>query len=366
MKTTFILSKDPRFESTGDLTMAQLVMDLAREAHQVQVLCLSAHPDATDGGYRRVAKPHPRAIPIVAGSLLRRRSLVHTRFLSGELVDAVRATSTDLFVADHSYMAECVLAAFGSGAKDFLAVNTVVPESLIWTGTRGLAGRIDSPRIIRDETRVALAARSVASYDKQEADHYRSLGIERSYWLDLTLPPARRVPVEATPPRLLFLGDRRWAPNQEAFFQLLQWWPRIADGIAGAELCIVGAADPDQPAPRLPAGVRELGFVEDLDGFLAGCRALAAPIRTGGGVRVKILDAVSRGLPVIGTGPAVGSLGELLGIASIDDPGEFIDRCRNYLLDRGAAAGYGARLYEIGADRWQNRLPHKTVDEWLR
>ena len=81
---------------------------------------------------------------------------------------------------------------------------------------------------------------------------------------------------------------------------------------------------------------------------------------------MKILDAVSRGLPVIGTGPAVGSLGELLGIASIDDPGEFIDRCRNYLLDRGAAAGYGARLYEIGADRWQNRLPHKTVDEWLR
>ena len=105
--------------------------------------------------------------------------------------------------------------------------------------------------------------------------------------------------------------------------------------------------------------------VDDLDEMMSTCRALAAPIRTGGGVRVKILDAVSRGLPVVGTTAAVGSLGDLLGIAKLDAPDTFIEQCRRYLLDRDAAAVEGRRLYEINTDRWNDRLPHKTVGEWL-
>ena len=68
---------------------------------------------------------------------------------------------------------------------------------------------------------------------------------------------------------MLFLGDRRWAPNQEAYLELLTMWPDIARGIEGAELAIVGAADPNAEHRTLPDGATDYGFVDDLDAFLA-------------------------------------------------------------------------------------------------
>ena len=82
---------------------------------------------------------------------------------------------------------------------------------------------------------------------------------------------------------------------------------RIAAGIPGAELCVIGNKKPGAADPVLPAGVRDLGFVADLQEFLGTCRAMVAPIKTGGGVRVKILDSLRMGLPVVGTSAAIGS-----------------------------------------------------------
>lgn len=369
MKATFLLSKDPTCESTGDLTMAKLVIELARESYDTAVICLSSSGGPQqENGLRRVAKRPPKPAAILAKSLLRRHSLVHTRFVIAEFIEAVEAAETDIFVADHCYMAESVLRSrrFGGEAATPLAVSTVVPEAMVWRATRGMIGKADANRIIRDEVRVARSAYTVGSYDREEAEFFTGLGLPRAHWLDLTLPADTRIDVGATPRRLLFLGDRRWAPNQNAFLELLGLWPQIAKGIEGAELAVVGAADPSAKAPALPEGVRDLGFIGDLETFLGTCRAMVAPIRTGGGVRVKILDAASRGLPIVSTTPGIGSLGPVLGIDHIDDPAGIIDRCRQYLLDPAVAAKAGDAIYEVNADRWIARKPHASVEDWLR
>jgi glycosyltransferase involved in cell wall biosynthesis len=115
-----------------------------------------------------------------------------------------------------------------------------------------------------------------------------------------------------------------------------------------------------------PEGVRDLGFVDDLAAFLGTCRAMVAPIKTGGGVRVKILDSMRMGLPVIGTSAAVGSLDALFGLETFDDDDGFIEACRGYLLDRQAAVDAGDRLFEINRRRWQERRPHRAVEALLR
>ena len=165
--------------------------------------------------------------------------------------------------------------------------------------------------------------------------------------------------------RLVFLGDRQWPPNQEAFEILLQWWPDIARGIDGAELCIVGSPDTSAKQRDLPDGVRDLGFVDDLDAFLDSCRALVAPIMTGGGVRVKILDAASRGLPVVGTPAAVGSLEAVLGVSGLPERAEIVSACRELLLDRDKATAIGDALFQTNSSRWFDRKPHTSVAEWL-
>ncbi|MGN7779697.1 glycosyltransferase [Mycolicibacterium sp. 22603] len=376
-RAVFLLSKDPLTDHGGDVELSRLVIRLAADSCAVSAICLSHEPpgtvdtDLVDGGMTlvRVPKIGVRPVRLLVDTVRTGRSLTHARFDSDELVAAISAATADVFVAEHSYMAESFLRSTQIG-RARLVVNTHVSESLVWRATRGLLGRQQEGRLIRDELRVARAADAVGTYDADEAEFYRANGVPSARWLDLTLPPATQVPVGSTPRRLVLMGTRDWPPNQEAFLTALRLWPRIAAGIEGAELCIIGAKKSGKAGgrngdPVYPDGVRDLGFVDDLGGFLATCRAMIAPISTGGGVRVKILDAARMGLPVVGTTAAVGSLAQLLELGTHDDDEDFVAACRSLLLDIEQARSAGERLYLRNREFWEQRRPHHAVSALL-
>lgn len=368
-KATFLLSKDPVTERAGDVELGRLMMQLAADAYDVSALCLSAEAGQGElpGGIPviRIPKPKIRPAQLLADSVRKRRSLVHVRFDTDPLVAGIEATDSDVFVAEHSYMAESFLRS-NKFRNANMIVNTNVSEALVWRATRGRLGRLEAPRLRRDELRVARAADAVGTYDTQDAEFYRANGVPGARWLDLTLPPVEQLDVSATPRRLVFMGLRDWPPNQEAFLYALRLWPRIASGIGDAELCVIGAKKPGAADPEYPDGVRDLGFVKDLREFLGTCRAMVAPIKTGGGVRVKILDSIRLGLPVIGTSAAIGSLDSVFGLETFDDDEGFVAECRRYLLDQPAAVEAGNRLYDINRRRWEDRRPHRAVEALLR
>jgi polysaccharide biosynthesis protein PslH len=368
-RVTFLLSKDPVTEQAGDIELGRLMMRLAADAYEVSAVCLSAEEGVAalpDGiPVRRIPKPKVRPAPLLSDSVRKRRSLVHVRFDTDPLVAAIEAAESDVFVAEHSYMAESFLRS-NKFHHATLIVNTNVSEALVWRASRGTLGRLEAPRLRRDELRVARAADAVGTYDAEEAEFYRASGVSGARWLDLTLPPVGQVDLTATPRRLVFMGLRDWPPNQEAFLYALRLWPRIASGIPNAELCVIGAKKPGAADPTYPDSVRDLGFVKDLREFLGTCRAMVAPIKTGGGVRVKILDSIRMGLPVIGTSAAIGSLDLLFGLETFDDDDGFVAECRRYLLDQPAAVADGNRLYDINRRRWEERRPHRAVEALLR
>ena len=80
---------------------------------------------------------------------------------------------------------------------------------------------------------------------------------------------------------------------------------------------------------------------------------------------MKLLDAASRGLPVVGTTEAIGSLGPVFGLTAYDDRNEFVDRCRQFLLDADLARKEGQRIFDTNADRWQQRVPQEAVEMLL-
>ncbi|MDP9168555.1 MAG: glycosyltransferase family 4 protein, partial [Actinomycetota bacterium] len=135
--------------------------------------------------------------------------------------------------------------------------------------------------------------------------------------------------------------------------------------VPDAELCIVGAKKPDAPEPEYPPGVRDLGFVDDLHAFLGTCRAMVAPIRTGGGVRVKILDAARIGLPVVGTAAAIGSLGELFELKAFDGDDAFVAECRRMLTDREAAVTAGRALFDANETHWREGRVRAAVESLI-
>ncbi|MDT5313109.1 MAG: hypothetical protein QOE74_2129 [Mycobacterium sp.] len=358
-KVAYLLSKDPTLQHGGDVEMFRLSMGLAAEDFEVSAIAYSIESGRADielGAkvipLTRVCKPAIKPANLALAAVRTRRSLVHVRFDSPDLTAAIEASDADVFVAEHTYMAESFLRSSKFGSKRFI-VNTHVPEALVWRATRGSLGRFESNRLMRDELRVALAADAVATFDADEAAAFRRNGVADARWLDLRLPPTAQVDIAGTPRRLVLMGTRDWPPNQEAFLEALRLWPRIREGIDDAELCIIGAKKSGAAGVATPEGVRDLGFVDDLHGFLSTCRSMIAPIRTGGGVRVKILDAIRMGLPVVGTTPAVGSLGGVSGLPVFDDDDAFVAECRRLLVDLDGAVTAGQAVFQANQEYWR-------------
>ncbi len=122
--------------------------------------------------------------------------------------------------------------------------------------------------------------------------------------------------VDSSPPEgddVLFFGQLGYAPNREGLARLLgEIWPVVLASRPTARLRIVG---PGSDAPgvrelvRGAQGVELVGFVPDLRAELARNRLVVAPLWSGGGTRLKVLEALAAARPVVGTSFAVGELG---------------------------------------------------------
>lgn len=358
----FVLGKDPATEHGGDMTMSATMRAIASERFEVEIICLSERLEINEPGVVRVRKPPISWGRLAAGSLVRGRSLVHTRFDVDGVRDAVENSSADRFVVEHSYMAEPFLRA-GNRSPDDLLVSTDVSESDVLRRVYGRAALPEVRRLRRDEFRIARAARSVGGYDREDMAEYRAAGFD-AHWLPMTLAPKPRIDVAHTPPRLVLLGNRTWRPNAQAAQVMLRLWPRIAAGIPGAELWLVGPRA-DGARPATGPGVVDLGFVPDVDQTLHECRALAAPVVVGTGVRVKLLESATLGLPVVATTNAVGSIEASLGILPASRDDDFVRRSRALLLDPDLADAEGARLHAANQQRWRDRVGHVAVLDWL-
>jgi glycosyltransferase involved in cell wall biosynthesis len=91
---------------------------------------------------------------------------------------------------------------------------------------------------------------------------------------------------------------------------------------------------------------------------------MVAPVAVGGGVRVKVLEAAARGIPVVTSPAGVGSVEQLLGLDPVADDA-FVARCRALLQDAASAAAEGARIHATNAELWTTRRGRDAVLDWL-
>jgi glycosyltransferase involved in cell wall biosynthesis len=117
-------------------------------------------------------------------------------------------------------------------------------------------------------------------------------------------PLAAPAPPPAGEPAILFIGGMHWPPNADGVL----WFTREALPVVqarepGAHFYAVGLRPPPElaRAQALDLGVTTPGYVTDVDEYWRRSRVFVVPLRAGGGMRVKILDAWARGLPVVST-----------------------------------------------------------------
>ncbi len=113
----------------------------------------------------------------------------------------------------------------------------------------------------------------------------------------------------ATPGVCLFVGSFNHRPNVLAATLLVnEIWPQVHAKAPEIKLTLVGrGSDVFLNEIALPQtqltqmGISATGFVDDLSPFFRESKLFIAPLPEGGGIKIKILEAMARGIPVITT-----------------------------------------------------------------
>jgi glycosyltransferase involved in cell wall biosynthesis len=163
-------------------------------------------------------------------------------------------------------------------------------------------------------------------------------------YLPVVFPPLPPIAAEGVagqplkPMRVCFMGSLEYPENRKALAWFLDSaWPFVREKVPTAELVVIGGGKAKASSDdKTAAGVKYIGWVEDLAGLLATCRCGVAPSVSGTGVKIKVLDMLWHGVPTVATSiAAAGTPAEHGGACVADDPANFAAHVVTLLLDEG-------------------------------
>jgi glycosyltransferase involved in cell wall biosynthesis len=141
----------------------------------------------------------------------------------------------------------------------------------------------------------------------------------------------------ADAPVVAMVGNFGYQPNVDSALQMCRHvFPRVQRAVPDARLLIVGTSPPAEvreAASALP-NATVTGRVRAVEPYLDRADVVACPLRIGGGVKVKVLEALRRGRAIVTTSVGAQGLGEQArGALRIeDDPSSFADSVADLLL----------------------------------
>jgi glycosyltransferase involved in cell wall biosynthesis len=170
-------------------------------------------------------------------------------------------------------------------------------------------------------------------------------GVDLDFFAPTELPKERH--------RLVFAGSMDWRPNQDAArYFTSEILPLLRQRRANVECCFVGRDPPDdiRALSSIP-GLTITGTVDDVRPYVARAMVFVVPLRVGGGSRLKILEALAMGRPVVSTSVGAEGLDVVDGhhILIADTPEEFASAALRLLDSRELCetlASAGRRLVE--------------------
>jgi len=239
----------------------------------------------------RAVKRHYIPMPTAAGA---RNSALRREVL---------ARPADLVVICALYHAQYARRSRARLWLDYMDVGSEVGarEAVQRHGIASLTAKLQSRQLKWSERRVSARAGLVTAAGW--ADHLclRERGIN-AHWLPTPLPDNDFRIVRSSDPRTRttagFLASFDYWPNQDAYRILCEeWLPRLQRN--GYEVVVAGRGS--EALVTRPSGIQIMGTVDDVDEFYQRVAFTLAPIRKGGGMKVKVLESLARGIPVVGT-----------------------------------------------------------------
>jgi len=327
--------------------------------------------------------PHgaPTAVRMarMGADLLRGRAFQHSMFRYPAAVREahawIAAGRFDAILAVGHYMLPYVPA----GARDRMLLDPQNVETervatmaaALWPRPRGVIARLQQRPVRRYEARAAAGAGGILAVSEPDGAWFERCAPGR-----VTIVP-NGVDCAAIRPRegdgaggpVLFVGSLDYGPNVDGARVLLDdIAPRLTH--PGVRIVLVGSLPPPSlraAAKAAPVPVQVTGRVEEIAPWFRSSRLLAVPLRIGGGTRLKIVEAMAHGLPVVTT--SIGCTGLHVvherDVLIADDPPAFA-RCVDRLLsDDDLAAALARRARQTVRERYDWRAIGDALERAL-
>ncbi|HEV2852079.1 MAG TPA: glycosyltransferase [Thermoanaerobaculia bacterium] len=285
--------------------------------------------------------------------------------LAARLRELVPTWRPDVVQAEYHVMGQYLEGLHGFPARRVL--NQYEPgvgaARELWRSSRGLErlrDRLDLLAWERFERRVASLADAMVVFTNRDraalAPYADGVPI-------VTIPLGTELPETALDPageapEILFHGNFHHPPNVDAATRLARSiFSRVRERRPDARLTLVGEAPPEGLEGP---GIEVTGFVPDLRPYLNRAAVVAAPLHKGGGMRVKILEALAAGKAVVASPLAVEGIGARDGEEAVlaETDGDFAAAIAGLLeeRDRRVALGTRARAWAVENLGWERTV----------
>ena len=271
-------------------------------------------------------------------------------------------------------------------ADTYLApVRALAPQAMVIYDTVDL-------HWVRFERGAAFMADPAAGLER--ADHYRRLELaiaraadrvvaitedervrllDEAPGLDVRVLPNIHSVVEQAPGvdarrDLFFIGGFQHQPNVDAMLYFAnEILPLVRARLPDVKLRIVGSHMPDSIRALQSSAIEAVGYVEDVEPCFAQARVFVAPLRHGAGMKGKIGQSLSQGLPVVTTGIGAEGMGLRHGVEALiaDDPDEFAAAVVRLYQDQALWAELSAAGLALMRDRYSKTAVSRQLQDLL-
>jgi glycosyltransferase involved in cell wall biosynthesis len=354
--------------------MARLAQSLSTGGAEVEMLSLNPRKHRVEAAgpvpIRAIDIDTSRRIVPALRALTSGTPFIVTRFVSSAFRDAVRAAvrrfKPDVVQIESPFLLPYA-ATVRAESKSRVTLRSLNVEFRIWEGLARLEHRKFYRPILRQiasslkayELREIEMLDAIAPISYADAADYRNLGVTRPmHVVPCGVSLENRDAEKQEPNTVAFIGSLDFLPNQNAVQWILdELWPRVARGAPEARLSIAGSSPPGWLRRRAAERNVELrGDVGDAAAFLRTKSVVIAPLFAGGGMRIKVLDAMALGKAVVATTIGAGGIDVANGrdIIIADDADSFADAVVRLLREPATAARIGAAARVKVAERYDS------------
>lgn len=248
----------------------------------------------------------------------------------------------DVLIADYCFLTDAFPYALRPDARRLVIMHDLFSSrSSQFDSLQASDSVVSVP--LAEEVQMLSAADTIVAIQRDEAAVLR----KKLPAHEILVAPIAALPVEKPQPGnadiVLFVGSSA-APNVDG----IKWfidacWPAIRQRRPEAVLNIAGSVC--SGLARVPDGVRLLNVVDDLDDLYAEASVVISPLRAGSGLKIKFIEALSKGKAVVATTTTLQGVSDIMsGCAMISDSApDFAAKVVALLADDAMRVELGAK-----------------------